>query len=150
MKLIKLFFLGLILYSSTAFASGVDLSEHGKDLMKAPFAARIHFYNTYHINWMDSTYSERKSFLTKWHQQQVQEAKETQAKAKAEAIIERAKAMKKRAEQKAQADKEKAEARQKQEEEKEDQSRQKKFNERIKSQEHLIQEMQHQKQNSGR
>lgn len=118
--------------------------------MKAPFAARHHFYNTYYKNWADSTYSERKNFLTKWHQQQAQEAKEAQAKAKEEASLERDKAMEKKAEQKAQADKVKARALQKQEEEKEDQARGKEFNHKVKDEERSIQDMRREQRVSRR
>ena len=87
---IKLFLLALMLISTLSFAADkIDLSEHGKDLMKAPFTIRYAFYKEYHKDWVHSIYSERNTFLTKWHKKQIADAKAAAIKARQDAIDEK-------------------------------------------------------------
>jgi hypothetical protein len=82
------------LFSTVTLAAkivSVDLSEHGKDLMKAPFPTRYQFSKNYNKDWLKSTYNERKIFLTKWHLDQIQLQKDNKAKDKEEARIEKEK-----------------------------------------------------------
>ncbi len=144
MRYIKVFILVFFLScGSLALAErAVDLSEHGKDLMKAPFVARYQFYEIYHKDWLRSTYSERKFFLTQWHKNLIAEDKKEAAQAKEEARLERDKINEKRAMAKAEQDRLKAQALEAKDETKDFDARQKDFNERVKSSQKDIEELQ--------
>lgn len=145
---IKLFLI-FILFCSFAWADAVNLSEHGKDLMRANFAIRYSFAKTTHKDWFHSTYIERKEFLTKWYQQQAREAKQDQAKAREQAAGERERAIEKRQEK----HQEEARIRARQQEvraaEKEVQDRNKSFNQAVRDEQRSIDQLRSQQRTSG-
>ena len=63
---LSIFFIG---FGQLGFADDiVELkAEHGKELKSAPFVIRYKFQNATGSEWKDSTYDQRKKFLTKWY-----------------------------------------------------------------------------------
>ena len=56
-----------LMLSSFCFAKNDDnglQKEYGTDLTKAPFFLRFNFYNEYKKDWEESSYAERKDFMT--------------------------------------------------------------------------------------
>ncbi|MBF0490577.1 MAG: hypothetical protein HQL15_08160 [Candidatus Omnitrophica bacterium] len=85
MKVIKLLILVFILFFGIASAeASMDLSQHGPQLIKAPFPIRYRFEMKHHKSWLKSTYDERKEFLTEWYTRQKDEETAAKEKAKAE------------------------------------------------------------------
>ena len=139
-----IFFLLLFLVtSSLVFAEyQVDLSEHGKDLMRAPFPVRYNFSKAYHKDWTNSTYSEREIFLNNWHRQLIIEEKKAQIKKKEEDRLELEKQKAKAAEIKRERDKIKEEERKIKNEDRVLNQRNKSFNIKTKTQSRMLERLQ--------
>ena len=85
MNRLILTFLCFLTATTLAVASeSINLEEHGKDLLKAPFAARYNFERKFHTSWANSTYTQRRIFLTNWHQDLLNEQKKDQVEKKEE------------------------------------------------------------------
>jgi hypothetical protein len=84
MKRFKFFCLFFFL-PGVAFA--LDLSQHGPDLMKAAFPIRYKFEQTYHEEWVKSSYDERKAFLISWYKEEAADAKKAMIQAKKDVAL---------------------------------------------------------------
>lgn len=134
-------FLVLFMASNVALAGKIkepDLSEHGKDLRKASFPVRHNFNKAYLKDWGRSTFSERKAFLIKWHNQLIEEEKKAQVQAKLDAIAQREKEKQKREALKKEEEKIRAEEREAQGYQKDYDKRAKNFNKMVNSQRRSI------------
>ncbi|MEI7998398.1 MAG: hypothetical protein WCH62_02700 [Candidatus Omnitrophota bacterium] len=143
MKCFKLIITIIFLSTSLAFASvKIDLSEHGKDLMKAPFPARFKFSKVYRNDWLNSTYAERKKFLTQWHIDLANQAKEEARLAKEKARLERDLQRSLQQKKKAEIARLKAEERKARQEQRETKAEKRSFEDRIKSSQESLRQMQ--------
>ncbi len=91
MKTLLFVLISVLVSGTLVMAEQVDLSEHGPDLLKAPFAARYRFENAYHKDWPKSSYVERKEFLTNWHMQIREDQKKQKIEQRKEKLLEKEK-----------------------------------------------------------
>ncbi len=142
-KYLLSFFVIFFLLPSFSWGKNADAklkSEYGTDLTHAPFVARFAFQNKYGKDWKNTSYDERKDFLSAFDAGIAQDTAEAKADARAEANKEKQRLAQRRAEERKERDREKAEAA----EEKADQSaqaaEQKAFRQQIKGQERQLQQ----------
>jgi len=144
-NILSIFILFLML-SSVSFAKGYDSKikeEFGKDLTHAPFTLRFAFSKRYHIDWKQSTFAERRTFLTNYEIGVEQDARHARDQARADAAYRRDRANQSRAAARAHRDKEKAEAAAARAEAKETSDRNKSFNKTVTDQQKELQQMEH-------
>ena len=73
--------------ASLSFARNIEAQlkqEFGQDLSHAPFFLRFSFLKQYGMDWKESSYSERKNFLTRYENGVAAELAQEKAEAKAE------------------------------------------------------------------
>ena len=134
----------LLMLSSVSFAMGYDSKikeEFGKDLTHAPFTLRFSFSKKYHKDWKQSSFAERKAFLTAYEIGLAQDAAQARAQARADAAYRRDRANQARAAARAERDKERAESAEARAEAKADADRNKAFNSAVLSHQKELQQM---------
>ena len=133
-----------LMLSSVSFAKGYDTKikeEFGKDLTHAPFTLRFSFSKKYHKEWKESTFAERRAYLTAYEIGVDQDKAQTRAQARADALYRRDRANAARQAARAQRNKQMADAQEVKAEARADADRNKAFNKEVSSQHKDLQQM---------
>ena len=138
------------MFTSLSLASErIDLSEHGKDLTRAAFLLRYNFSKIYHKDWTQSTYADRKKFLTNWYSKLMLEEKKSKIVKKEEVRLALEKQKAKNEERKNERQRLKAQLREAKEEDKNFDQRESKLDILVRNQKRTIQRLK-QKSSSSR
>lgn len=120
----------------------IDLeSKYGPQLDKAPFFLRYSFSKEYNEDWKESTYEERKGFLTDYETDVMLQKQEAESESRLKAEKQKERERQKVQEEQDKNNRLKEEQSQKQAEEQADTQRQKSLDEAVKDQERSLEEM---------